>query len=56
MGQYRQGLAISFVLWALLNRDNKVVFFSLVGLASLFHISSLLALGVLMVPSQILKN
>jgi len=55
MGQYRQGLAISFVLWALLNRENKIIFFSLIGLASLFHISSLLALGILVVPSRLLK-
>ncbi len=55
MGQYRQGMAISFVLWALLNRGNKIVFFSLIGLASLFHISSLLALGTLVIPSRILK-
>lgn len=55
MGQYRQGLAISFVLWALLNRENKTVFFSLIVLAYFFHISALLAIGVLIIPSRILS-
>ena len=56
MGQYRQGLAIAIVLWAfIVKRKSLILFFLLVGLASLFHISSILALIAIVVPSNLLK-
>lgn len=56
MGQYRQALAIGFVLMSILHRNNLFLFLSLVGVATLFHISALLALLLLLIPQRICKK
>lgn len=56
MGQYRQGLAIAIVLWAfVVKRRSILLFLFLVGFASLFHISAILALIAIVVPNNLLK-
>lgn len=55
MGQYRQSLAIGIVLWAFVDRKNKLKFFSIIFLASLFHASSLICLLVYFLPDKLFK-
>ena len=53
MGQYRQALAIGFVLMSILYSNHLFLFLSFIGLASFFHISALLSLLLLFVPKRI---
>lgn len=53
MGQYRQALAIGLIVLAASYRDKKIIFFSLLCFAALFHISSLLAILLLFLPSKL---
>lgn len=56
MGQYRQALAIGIVLFASFYRDKRIVFLCLLGVAYLFHISSLLAVVLIFIPNRIYKR
>ena len=57
MGQYRQMLAIAIVLWAfVVKQRNVVAFLLLVLVAMLFHMSALIAIAALAVPTKILKT
>lgn len=53
MGQYRQALAIAIVLLASLYKEKRVILLCLLGLASLFHLSSLLAILLLFISDKI---
>lgn len=55
MGQYRQALAMGLVLWAYVNKSNKFKYTSIILFASLFHISSLIALIVFFIPDRLFK-
>lgn len=55
MGQYRQALALAIVIWAFTNYQNKIKFSLLIIVASLFHISALIALLVLVMPKRLCK-
>jgi len=51
MGQFRQGLSISIVLWAFVSR-RKIVSLLLILFASFFHISSLLSILFFIIPRK----
>lgn len=53
MGQYRQALAIGIVLWAIVNREHRLKFFLLIALAMMFHLSALLGILTLFIPSKL---
>lgn len=53
MGQYRQALSIGIVLWAIVNRESRLKFFSLIALAMLFHFSAILGVLVLFIPKAL---
>lgn len=56
MGQYRQALAVAFVLWAFVEKDkNKYLFLVFILLASLFHTSALLGLFAFVIPNRIIS-
>ncbi len=44
MGQFRQALALAIVLWAVVNRERRGVFFLLIALAMTFHASAVIGL------------
>jgi hypothetical protein len=56
MGQYRQALAIGIVLWAFVDRKNKVRFLILIFLASIFHATAIICLVVYFVPDKYFKS
>lgn len=56
MGQYRQALAIAIVLWAFVDRKNKLKFLSLILIASMFHATSLIGLLVYFIPDKFFKT
>lgn len=57
MGQYRQALAVSIILWAfVVKKRSLVLFLFLVLVASLFHMSAFLAVMALFVPHSLLKG
>ena len=53
MGQYRQALALGFILWAFVFKDRKFLFLILMIGAITFHVSSMLAFIVLLVSKQV---
>lgn len=54
MGQYRQALAMSFVLWASIYKDKKILFITLIAIGTQFHVSSLIAILLLFIPEKYL--
>lgn len=56
MGQIRQALAMSIVLWAMVNRDRKFLFLSLIVLASFFHATAIIGLFVLFLPDKLFST
>ena len=55
MGQYRQALAVSIILWAFIKKRNLLIFFLLVVIATTFHVSAILAILAIIVPNRSLK-
>lgn len=53
MGQMRQGVAVSIILYSFFYLDKKKVFCLLVIAASLFHLSAIIALSFLFIPQKI---
>ncbi|WP_083377604.1 EpsG family protein [Millionella massiliensis] len=53
MGQFRQALAMAFVLWAIVNRENKGKFFGWILLAMMFHFSAIIGILSLFVPKKV---
>lgn len=54
MGQYRQALAMSFVLWASICKDKKMLFITLIAIGTQFHVSSLIAVLLIFIPDKYL--
>ena len=50
MGQYRQALAISIFIWAVIHRHNKVRACIIIGIASLFHLSAIIGCLIFFIP------
>lgn len=53
MGQFRQFLAVGIVLWAYANKESKIKFFSLIGLAMTFHYSAIIGALVFFIPADL---
>lgn len=56
MGQYRQALALAIIVWAYALRDYKLRCLSLIILASLFHVSAVVALVIFFIPRHLCKG
>lgn len=56
MGQMRQGVAISFFAIAIYNYRNKILSFTFIIIASLFHTSALIGLIAIFIPNRIISK